>query len=329
VQVSVGVEDHGVPRDGSDRVLRAALIASLLVHVLGFFLYAVASHRLSALRTAYAIPTPPPDAIVTISNAIRIERRARPRPVERPRPQERPAQRQPPPQPQQRVAVAQPPAPEPQRIVLPSAQPKTRALHELAKTVPGSVPNPPRTIHATPPPQPNSKEAPRERKPQRVAYERPQPRSARSAQLTEERIARMNEEFGRALSQLRQQNDPLAVRPEPPAAPKQYKMQMLGVGGDLHHGEGYYYPIKEWRADGYDYYYVSYEFTWADGTYETGGVPWPIRFRPHEDPFRYPDRLPLRHVPLPAPLPGWTLPPGEHVGKALLRYLPDQSQTQG
>jgi hypothetical protein len=155
------------------------------------------------------------------------------------------------------------------------------------------------------------------------------PQSARSAQLTQARIARMSEEFSRTLSQLRRENDPLAVRPQQPAAPKQYKMQMLGVDGDLHHGEGYYYPIKAWKADGYDYYYVTYEFTWADGTYETGGVPWPIRFRPREDPFRNPDTLALRHVPLPAPLPGWTLPAGEHVGKALLRFLPDQGRTQG
>lgn len=323
--MGVGVEDHEASRDGSDRVLRAALIASLVVHVLGFLLYGVASQRLSALRPPFATPTPP-DAVVTISNAVRIERRARPRPEPRPR-APRPIVAQRPPAQPARVALVQPPAPQPQRVALPPQEPKARALHELDKTAPGSPPNPPRTVRASPPPNPESSDAAREQKPQRVAYERRQ-QSVKS-QLTEQRIARMNEEFDRTLSELRRENDPLAVRTEPPAAPKRYKMQMAGVGGDIHHGQGYYYPVKSWRADGYDYYYVDYEFTWADGTYETGGVPWPIRFRPREDPFQDSENPALRHVPLPAPLPGWTLPAGEHVGKALLRFMPEQSQSQG
>jgi hypothetical protein len=161
-----------------------------------------------------------------------------------------------------------------------------------------------------------------------VAYEQRQTKPARTAQLSEARIAQMNESFNQTLAQLRHENDPLAVRPEPPSAPKRYRLQMIGVNGDLRFGQGYYYPIKSWSADGYDYYYVSYEFTWADGTFESGGVPWPIRFRPHDDPFAHPGRPALEHVPLPAPLPGWKLPAGEHVGKALQRYL-ELPQDQG
>ncbi len=92
--------------------------------------------------------------------------------------------------------------------------------------------------------------------------------------------------MAKTIAQARSQADPLRnVKPEPPAAPKSYRMQMQGMFGPLRRGEGYYYPIKGWHAGGLDWYYVSYEFTWDNGVYETGSVPWPIHFTPAEDPF--------------------------------------------
>jgi hypothetical protein len=324
----VGVEDHGFSQDRGDRVLRAAVAVSVLVHVLGFFLYGIASRQISHVRFAPA-PTPPPDAIVTISNAIRIEKRARPRPVPRPRPphaaRPRPAVARP-----QSVAAVPQPAAVPRPLAQMESAPKVRALHELDKTLQQAPPNRPRTVRATAAPHAVPNEQSREGKAsQRVAFERRRTQPSRSSRLSEARIAQMNEAFDRTLSQLRRENDPLAVRTEAPAAPKRYKIQMIGVNGDLRYGQGYYYPIRSWKSDGFDYYYVSYDFTWADGTYESGGVPWPIRFRPQDDPFVNTANPALEHVPLPPPLPGWRLPPGEHVGKALRRYLPDQPQTQG
>lgn len=308
-------------RRRSGRIFRTAIVGSLLVHALAFFLYGVASLRLAHLRFGLAHPTPPPNAVVSISNSIKIEKRAKLRPQPRSHAAApRPRQQQPRPR---RFASVPQPVPVPLAVPKPLAEPQTRALHELSKTLPSAAPNPPRTIKATAQPKPVPSPAPTTGAPQRVALAQRPTQSQRQSQLTQAQIAQMNEAFNKTLAELRRESDPLRVKPDEVAGPKRYRMQMNGINSDLRHGQGYYYPLKEWSsADGYNYYYVTYEFTWADGTLEHGSVPWPIRFRPREDPFANPGNSGLEHVPLPPPLPGWKLPPGERVGKALRDYFP-------
>jgi len=108
---------------------------------------------------------------------------------------------------------------------------------------------------------------------------------------------------------------------ETPVAPARYRLQMKGKSGSLHHGQGTYTPTKSWHAGNLDYYYVTYEYVYPDGTYEMGRVPWPIHFRPASDPFAN-DRLDLlARTPLPSPPTGY-VPPGT-LGKALRVYFPN------
>jgi hypothetical protein len=79
-------------------------------------------------------------------------------------------------------------------------------------------------------------------------------------------------------------------------------------------------PIKSWEADGYNYYFVNCNVRFSDGTFEVEPVPWPVRFKPNKDPF---DGTFAGFSPLAMPLPGWTLPPGETVGKGLRQYAVD------
>lgn len=126
-----------------------------------------------------------------------------------------------------------------------------------------------------------------------------------------------------AISAARSANNPLRVTThQAPAAPKRYHLQFEGHITDLRSGQGVLTPIKKWFADGYNYYYVNYEVVWEDGTYESGSVPWPIRYRPEYDPF---ESGAPRHIPLPPPLPGWTLPDGLHLGKVLRAYFPKRA----
>ena len=301
----------------SAAIFRAAIAGSLFVHALAFFLYGLSSAEFPRLRIPIPLPTKQPDAIVTLSNAIKIEHRAHPRPQPAPHreapPPQRPAVARP-----QRVAALPEAQPLPKLEV--AAQPPVRTLHELAKTAPSAPPEPPKTVK-TAEPKPVATTAP-EGPPKQVAYaERATP--SKPSRLSQAQLAQMNENFNKTLAELRRESDPLAVHGEP-AAPKRYQMQMIGVDGDLRHGQGYYYQVKGWKDGGYDYYYVSYRFTWADGTVETGGVPWPIRFKPKEDPFANPGNEALAHVQLPPPLPGWKLPPGEKVGKALEMVFADE-----
>jgi hypothetical protein len=95
---------------------------------------------------------------------------------------------------------------------------------------------------------------------------------------------------------------------------------MQGLFGRLTHGEGIYYPTRGWRSGGLDFYYCSYQYTYPDGTIETGIVPWPIHFTPGEDPFTSADDTLLRHTPLPGPPAGFV--PAGDLGKALRGFFP-------
>ena len=311
----------------SERVFRFTLLVSVLLHlIVGVFAF----HTFDMVARMLAVHDKSKDEIVTISSAITIAKKPKPVPVSRPVRPQRPTPRV---QPQPRVA------PQPQQVAqLPKLElpkpvfaPPTPARHELAKVVAHGSPQPPRTATASPAPV---VQAPPKKEPQQVALaQRPsqaQPRSV-SAPMSQERLAQIERELAQTIAQARGAHDPLrAVPHETPAAPKHYRIQMEGETGDLRHGEGYYYPVQSWRAEGYDYYYVAYEFTYADGLYETGNVPWPIRFSPRADPFAHPEIGALHRTPLPPPLPGWELTPqlAAHLGKALRVYFPSTTFTE-
>jgi len=152
-------------------------------------------------------------------------------------------------------------------------------------------------------------------------------RVAASAGMTQEQLARLNQDFARAITASHGANDPLRVATRVPTAVKSYHLQFQGRISDLRVGQGILTPIKKWFADGYTFYYVTYEIVWPDGTYESGAVPWPIRYLPSQDPFA--SGIPGQRIPLPAPLPGWALPSGIHLGKALREYFPAYRDAEG
>lgn len=124
--------------------------------------------------------------------------------------------------------------------------------------------------------------------------------------------AQQQQVFEKTIAKLREENNPLvsAARPVPsPEAPKRYSYDFSGSVGTGPHAEGILTPEKSWREDGYTYYYVRYWVQYADGSTETGIVPWPLRYKPAQDPFR----LGLEHFPLPAPMPDYVLPPGTNL----------------
>ena len=310
----------------SRRVLTAAVLGSVFAHLLGFLVFGIATHGFARL---IPIPhaTPQPDVVVTLSHAMTISKRAHAQPQPRPVPNR--------PQPQLPAQAAQPrvaavPQPQPVPVPLPKPErqtaPKTRVLHELAKPEESAPPQARKTVKATAEPRPVESEAPQGPPKQAAAAARTSAQTTvtHASQMSQAQLAEMNEHFNNTLAQLRKESDPLATHPEQPTATKRYRMQMIGIEGDLRNGQGYYTPIKSWHDGGYNYYYVTYEFTWSDGTVETGGVPWPIRFKPSEDPFANPRDEKLAHIQLAPPMPGWKLPPGEKPGKALETVFGDE-----
>lgn len=121
--------------------------------------------------------------------------------------------------------------------------------------------------------------------------------------------AQQQAQFQKTIARLREQNDPVigAARPvQPSQTVKHYAFDFSGSLGTAPRGEGILTPEESWHDGGYDYYYVRYWVEYPDGTTETGHVPWPLRYRPSQDPFR----LGIQHFPLPVPLSDYTLPAG-------------------
>jgi hypothetical protein len=312
----------------SGRVLRWGVLGSILVHALSALLWILIVASVLGAH-AFVLPTPPPDVVVTTSNAITIERRSHPKPAPQARPHPRAAA------PQRAATQSVPkPAVQPRALVQPvvprppvAEPPKTRALHELAKSTPRVLINPPKTIHATPPPGPEPTQPGKERtepQPQHVALaERPAQRPANPsnpARLSQAQLAHIGSDISKELAQLRAESNPLAVHSTAaPSAERRYHVQMIGIPGDMRHAQGSCYPIKAWVQGAYDYYYESCDVQFDDGHYETQAVPWPIRYPIGRDLY-HGDLGRDTTVPLPPPLPGWKLPAGERVSDELRAY---------
>jgi hypothetical protein len=292
-----------------ERVLRVAFVVSIVVHLL---LGLLAFHAFDGLAKLARVAEKPKDQeIVAVSSAIRLERRPKPVPVARtgrPGTVNRP---RPHPQPPAPAYFAQLPLPEAPQPLRRESQPK----HELTKSVPTPLPRPPTSAPTTA----AEKRLALVQRPEAVTHAPHEP--AHPERFSDEQVAQIQHDLEQTIAQARAANDPLRAVPKAtPAAPKRYRVQMEGQFGELRRGEGYYYPIKGWTAGGWDYYYVSYDFTWADGTYESGSVPWPIHFSPARDPFTHPEIGALHDTPLPPPPPGYVPPPD--LGKALCSFFP-------
>jgi hypothetical protein len=298
------------PGSGS-RIVRIAIVASVLVHatVLALALLANAElERLLARVVPVPVPTPPQtDEIITISSATRYA--LRPTPVAPAKPQQTAPKQPVNPQPVQPPAQAHPAV-----VERPAYGAPALLRHELAKQD-DRAPSQPKTS-TTAPPRPDQ--------PGQLAFTQPSRPSQPHQGLphfTRTQLQQLQNDFQKTILQTRSDVNPLKVSPDPAAAPKRYRIQLEGLFGHMRHGEGIYFPVKGWRSGGLDYYYVSYEFTYADGTFEKGDVPWPIHFAPDADPFVSQDASLLRHTPLPGPPAGF-VPPGD-LGKALRGFFPD------
>lgn len=277
----------------SARAFRIAVVASILVHLLAIEFALTVDDGLRhfvGIRTPTHLARKRPDEIVTISSALRFEKRARPAPMPR------------------RRASAQPTLPPVATPVKPSYVAPSLLRRELANVAKASArtstAHPATAVKAAHPATPHAPS-----RPVAPAFSR-------------ERLAQIDRDLSKTIAQARSHVDPMrAIAHETPAAPVRYRVQMEGKFGSLRHGQGTYSPIKSWHADGLDYYYVTYEYVYPNGTYESGSVPWPIHFRPANDPFAN-DRLDLlARTPLPSP-PSDYVPPGT-LGKALRVYFPN------
>jgi hypothetical protein len=187
----------------------------------------------------------------------------------------------------------------------PRTQP-VRANHPIERPRPQPQPQP-QVQQQQPQPRQVSAQRPELSKPARVAYAQPRART-QTQTLTQAQIDAQTRAFQQTIAQARAASDPVAGVAQSnvqPAAPKRSVLNLQGNFGPPQ-PEGVLYPVKRWIDGPYVYYYVRYDAEYADGSTESGVVPWPIRFPLNADPFA----RGIHRMPLPGPLPGYELPGG-------------------
>jgi hypothetical protein len=306
------------PKRG-ERILRIALVGSILAHLLAVLVFYVASDGAKRFLSRIDIRHPvkrPDDETVATSTVLRLEKRptpaaggAQPKPVV--------AQRPVPPRPRVRPApqtVAQ--LPHPVVVPKPVYEPPPLLKHELAKIAPKASSEPLKTTKAKEPS--NAPTAPPATAPpakQIASLQRP----SRAAQLSAAQIAQIERDLSKTIAQARTHAGPLSdIRKRTlPASSRRYAMDFAGVGRELRHAQGICHPIKSWQADGWNYYYDSCEVQEPDGSQREKALPWPVRYRPQSDP-----NLGLGPDPAPVlPVPGWHPDPSRPLDPDFIPYL--------
>jgi hypothetical protein len=298
---------------GSGRVLRIALVASIVAHLLAGLVFFAASDETRRLLSRLDVrhPVKQENETVAMSTALHLEKRTRPtagsshpraalpRQVARPIARSRPA-----PQVVARVPRA---AVRPQPVERRPAVPK----HELAKVAP----------HATA--APRTRAAPEQRIAALQRSERPaEPRAAsQPGRLSQAQIAKIENDLAKTIAQARAEAAPLSdTRSRTvPTSTQHFVMNFSGIANNLRRVQGLCHAIKSWQEDGWNYYWDSCEVQEPDGAVREKALPWPVRYRPQADPN-------LGTGPDPAtvlPVPGWHPDPDHPIDPDFIPFLRD------
>lgn len=115
--------------------------------------------------------------------------------------------------------------------------------------------------------------------------------------------------FANEVAQLNKQNDPRAIPTIDPASRgstmKSFQFDVASLNRGDEHGNGIITTTRSWHDAGLDCYYGRYEYTYPDGSMETGNIVWPFCYDPGSDPFT----VPPHPIQFPLPLTGFKLPP--------------------
>jgi hypothetical protein len=293
------------PYRGMKRVLRTALVISLLLHplIIALLLYQL---HFRAPQIAQRQRRDPSE-IVTVTSAQKDDRR-------------RVARREPPPR-----------QPTPRRVTRPKTAPVLEhAPDQVARVVPKPIAKPvtvpsypplrhdlAKDAHGTPEPKsaPVSKSVAMLQKPAATQGEA----KTGVRHYSAEQLAQINNDFAKTAQSLHGANNPLSnvTRQVSTAeAPKHYSLDFQALNGRT--GQGICEPVKEFDNLGYDYYYMICNLVEPDGSAARLPLPWPIRYKPHADPYKagY-----AEEGPIPLPPPEWKPDLSHPMDPVYLGYL--------
>jgi hypothetical protein len=256
-------------RSDTRRLILIGLFVSLIIHLFGgsaWDLLARVINKIAPPTRFASLQQTPPQADV-----IHIEKKA----VVKPVPQV------------EKPTVAQHAAPPPPTL-LDRPEPAPVTIHHEMEHIVHDATNrlPPQT-------GPGSSTAPHVTKPGA-------PRSTHPY-YSDDQLAAMNAQFSQTIADA---HPDLAAANAAMARPvqtmKHYDMHMnVGIHEGMNPGDGMISIVKgPWFKDGFDWYYIHYEYMYGDGHVEEANVPWPVHYPPNNDPLKRGDkRLALQGPP--------------------------------
>jgi len=304
-------------RPRTRRVLIAALVLSVLIHLFGGAAYDYGRHLLLAAHLLREpVPKKNPNDFVATSDVIHIEKRAVPRRTNPQRPAPRPAapSRAEPridpqlpalavPQLDPEKPVARAETPRPLETRPPELAHEThKAAPRLAEEKTGGIPD------ATPEPKPETveRQAPRAQR---------KPTERKTAQFSPQQIATLESQFQKTIQSSREDLSSVVDQTkEPVGGPKHYAMNMSGIQSNLTRGQGTMRPVSATRLDRmHTLYVVRYEYMYPDGHIESDVIPWPFIYPVYDDPFARGDKILHFQLPPPTFHPRRPLTPQEQI----------------
>lgn len=293
------------------RLLPAALILSLLVHLAGGGVWGLFGHRIApAIAKMFPRPSPTPE-LVAISDAITIEKRSVPRPAKAAR-------------------TKQPRRPQPRRLAqLPALQAlPVPTLAPVPTAAPTAVPTteptyrPERgTIHHAPaePTQPP-------RRPREAPALVQQP--ARNG-FSSQQLAALDAQFSRTIAQAQRSLTDVPMQKRPPARnPEQrrYDAVMAGTPEQFLSAQGECVSIQSNGNRSFIDRYLRCVITYSDGYFEQVSFPWAFHFTRRNDPFQYDDSS-YHPFPMQPPPDAFALPHPFALSRAICSFYRAECQS--
>ena len=291
-------------------LLPAALVVSLLLHVIAGGAWLL-FHRQLAAVVAKVLPRPTPTPeIVALSDAITIEKRTVPREAHRSR-AVRPQRRA---QPQPRTVAQLPRFPVPTLppiataapTIEPTAVPTVRPLHAHLRFRPIEPPPPP-PVHRV-----------------RVPDIEPAPKTPFSAQqmaALDQKFRRTIAAADRSLSDVPRQRRPPAIAPNA----QRYAAVMAGSPQQFLAAQGDCTSLQDATHGTIVDRVLRCLIRYSDGYYEEVTFPWQYHFYRRSDPFGYLDGQ-IHPFPMQAPPPGFVLPQPFALSRAVCSFYRAQCQ---
>ena len=152
----------------------------------------------------------------------------------------------------------------------------------------------------------------------------PQPPPRQSSLV--QQIAKDEREFTQESKTLNAANNPMSIATMAPQPPSTYHRSYMDLSGKDRQEQVFaVLTVREkFQTANLDCYYVRYDAQFSGGGTDDGTIPWPVCYPKDHDAM-----LPLDHphsLPVPAPQPGYVLPPGT-VLSPLLQEIYDRKIT--